>query len=86
MSRLLLEGIMNKVEFKESKEYKELLDKIKGYPKGFKFTLPYYKMSQGQKNAINVVTKDCVNCKIICSTSLGLDLKGNITEETFIRL
>jgi|GEM_PF-2031055 len=77
---------MNRIEFKESKEYKELLDKIKGYPKGFKFTLPYYKMSQGQKNAINVVTNDCVKDKIICSTAFGLDLKGNITEETFIRL
>jgi len=77
---------MNKIEFKKSKEYKDAVEKIKGYSKGFKFTLPYYKMTQGQKNAMNIVTRDCMSDKIIESISLGLDLNGDITEETFVRL
>lgn len=72
-------------EFKESKEYAELMGKIKNYSKGFKFTIPYYKMTKGQKNAINIIIHDCVNEKIITSVSVGLDLEGDITEETFIK-
>lgn len=77
---------MTKKEFRNSQEYKELVEKIKGYSKGFKFTLPYYKMTQGQKNAIDIITSDCVKEKIIDSVSIGLQLDGTITEETFIRL
>lgn len=47
---ILLGGLkMNRMEFKESKEYKDVVEKIKSYPKRFKFTLPYYKMTKGQK-------------------------------------
>lgn len=77
---------MTKKEFRNSQEYKELVEKIKGYSKGFKFTSPYYKMTQGQKNAIDIITSDCVKEKIIDSVSIGLQLDGTITEETFIRL
>lgn len=77
---------MNKNEFKESKEYKDAVKKIKGYSKGFNFTIPYYKMTQEQKNAMHIITSDCVKEKIIDSMSFGLNLAGEITEETFIRL
>ena len=29
-------------ELRETDDYKEAFDKIKGYPKGFKFTLDYF--------------------------------------------
>lgn len=77
---------MNRREFKKSKEYQDSIEKIKGYSRGFKFTLPYYKMTQGQKNAMYIITDDCIKEKIIDSISFGLDLTGNVTEETFIRL
>lgn len=77
---------MNKMEFKKSKEYKDIFKKIKNYHEGFKFTLPYYKMTQGQKNAINIITSDCIKERIIDSVSIELNLSGEITEETFIRL
>lgn len=84
---ILLGGLkMNRIEFKESKEYKDAVEKIKSYSKRFKFTLPYYKMTKGQKNAMHIITDDCIKKKIIDSVSFGLDLTGNITEETFIRL
>ncbi|MGG6555573.1 UNVERIFIED_CONTAM: hypothetical protein MUK63_06785 [Blautia caecimuris] len=77
---------MTKKEFRNSQEYKELVEKIKGYSKGFEFTLPYYKMTQGQKNAIQIVVDDCIKKRILDTISIGLRLDGTITEETFIRL
>lgn len=77
---------MTKKEFRNSQEYKELVEKIKGYHQGFEFTLPYYKMTQGQKNAIQIVVDDCIKKRILDSISIGLQLDGTITEETFIRL
>lgn len=62
---------MNRIEFKESKEYKDAVEKIKSYPKRFKFTLPYYKMTKGQKNAMHIITDDCIKKKIIDSVSFG---------------
>lgn len=77
---------MKRKEFKESKEYEDAVKKINGYSKGFNFTIPYYKMTQGQKNAMHIITSDCVKGKIIDSVSFGLNLAGEITEETFVRL
>ncbi|MFR0074334.1 MAG: hypothetical protein ACLRVD_08245 [Blautia caecimuris] len=77
---------MTKKEFRNSQEYKELVEKIKGYSKGFEFTLPYYKMTQGQKNAIQIVVDDCIKKRILDTISIGLQLDGTMTEETFIRL
>ncbi len=77
---------MNRMEFKKSNEYKEMIEKIKGYSKGFKFNIPYYKMTTRQKNAMHIVTNDCIKEKIIESVSIGLDLTGNVTDEMFVRL
>lgn len=77
---------MTKKELRNSQEYKDLVEKIKGYSKGFEFTLPYYKMTQGQKNAVHIITNDCIKKRIIDSIAIGLSLDGTITEETFIRL
>lgn len=77
---------MNRMEFKESNEYKKMIEKIKSYSKGFRFNIPYYKMTTGQKNAMHIVTNDCIKEKIIESVSFGLDLSGNVTEQMFVRL
>ena len=77
---------MTAKEFRNSQEYENSIKKIRNYPKGFKFTLPYYKMTQGQKNGIGIIANDCIKEKIIESVSFGLSLSGEITEETFVRL
>lgn len=77
---------MTAKEFRNSQEYKNAMSKIKGYSKGFKFTLPYYKMTQCQKNAIDIIANDCIKEKIIESVSIGLSLSGEVTEEIFVRL
>lgn len=77
---------MTEKQFRNSQEYENSIKKIRNYPKGFKFTLPYYKMTQGQKNAMDIITNDCIKEKIIESVSIDLSLSGEITEETFVRL
>ena len=77
---------MTEKELRNSQEYKDLVEKIKGYSKGFEFTLPYYKMTEGQKNAVHIITNDCIKKRIIDSIAIGLRHDGTIKEETFIRL
>lgn len=77
---------MTEKELRNSQEYKDLVEKIKGYSKGFEFTLPYYKITEGQKNAIHIIINDCIKERIIDSIAIGLQLDGTMTEETFIRL
>lgn len=45
-----------------------------------------YKMSKAQKNGIDIITRHCINSGIIQSISVGLDISGHVTEETYIRL
>lgn len=73
-------------ELRETDDYNEAFDKINGYPKGFKFTLDYTKIPKAKGNALKIITRDCINKKIIESVSIGLSLEGEQTEETFIRL
>ena len=73
-------------ELRETDGYKKAFDKIKGYPKGFKFTLDYTKIPKAKGNALKIITRDCLKEKIIESVAIGLSLEGEQTEETFRRL
>lgn len=77
---------MTKEELRKDPEYIKSKEKIVGYKKGFKFKIPFYKMSIGQKNAMNILLNDCIDEQLIDSISFDLDLQGNITEEEYIRL
>lgn len=77
---------MTTSEFRNSKEYAECMSKIKGYSQGFEFTIPYFDMTKGQRNAMNIVTQDAVKQGLLKSTSLGLNLEGDIVEERFTKL
>jgi len=77
---------MNVQQLRESKEYADACRKINAYRTGFEFTIPYYKMTQGQRNAMNVITADCTKQGLIQSISIGVSLEGEFTEETFVRL
>ncbi len=77
---------MTKTEFRNSAIYKKYMERIKGYSKGYNFTIPYYKMTRPQINAINVILNDAAKAKIIDSMSFGINLEGEMTEATYIRL
>lgn len=71
----------------------EYVDMIRKYKKGFEFTIPYYKMTDAQLNAIKWVTKKAEELKLIRSISIGLsfeDVCGEsgrfCSEETWKRI
>ena len=74
-------------------EIEKCVDKIRNYPKGFEFTLYYNRMSMGQYNAMQIITKKAIDEGLIECKSIGLsfeDIRGesgrSCSEETFIRL
>ena len=77
---------MTAQEMRETKDYKEVVNKIKGYSKGFEFTLDYSKIPKEKGNALRIITKDCIEAGIIESVSIDLTLQGEPVRETFRRL
>lgn len=78
--------LMSKSEFRKSKEYSDMVDRIKGYPIGFKFSLKYGIIPKKKGNALRVITKDCIDMGILESISIGLDIQGNLVEEEYQRI
>lgn len=81
-----MNNYMTKSEFRKSKEYKEAIEKIKSYPIGFTFTLKYGEISKKKGNALNIITRDCIDTGILESISIGLDVQGNFVEEKYKRI
>ena len=77
---------MTIAEFRQSKDYAEMIEKIKGYPKGFKFTLEYGQIPKSKANALEIVTNDCIKAGILESIGIGLDIQGTCVEETYRRI
>ena len=73
-------------EFRESQEYKNAVDKIKRYNKGFCFTLEYHKIPEAKLRALHIVLNDCVQQGLIESERIGVALSGAIVDETFKKL
>lgn len=77
---------MTTQELRQTKDYKDAVDKIKKYHKNFKFTLNYSQIPKAKGNALRIITRDMIEEKILESISIGIDLQGNICDETFRRL
>ena len=80
------EKLMSKSEFKKSKEYRDMIDKIKGYPIGFTFTLKYGEIPEKKGNALRIITRCCIEMGILESISICLDIQGNFVEEQYRRI
>lgn len=77
---------MTKAEFRKSKEYAESMEKIKNYPKGFKFSLKYGEIPKAKGNALRILTEDAIKNGILESISIGLNIHGEFVEEEYRRL
>lgn len=77
---------MTLTQLRQSDEYAKCIHKIKGYSAGFTFTVPYYKMTKGQRESMRIVLGDAQVQGLIESTSINLSLEGDVVSETFRRL
>lgn len=77
---------MTKSEFIQSKEYAEMMNKIRNYTKGFEFMLKYGDIPKAKGNALRIVTEDSIKEGILESIAIGLTLQGEPVEETYRRL
>lgn len=76
---------MTKAEFLQSKEYADMVEKIKGYKKGFVFTLYYGNIPKAKANALEIVTSNCIKDGILEVTRLGYTLQGELVEKEYRR-
>ena len=74
-------------------ELMEHVETIKSYKSGFEFTIPYYRMTDGQYNAMRWVLRKAEELGLIEHISVGLsfeDIRGEsgrwCSEETWKRI
>jgi len=77
---------MNKTELRQTADYKMAVDKIRGYKKGFAFTIKYSEIPVAKGNALKIIIHDCIEDGLLESIAIGLDIHGNFVEETYRRL
>ena len=77
---------MTITELRESADYRLCMNKIRNYRTGFEFTIPFYKMSIGQANAMRCILRDARNEGLIESVSCTFGLELDTTEETWRRV
>lgn len=73
-------------ELRQHPEYALCMKTLQSYPKGFQFTVLYYKMTQGQKNAMTIILRDAVQKGLIRSIAVGVNLDLEETKEAFERV
>jgi len=77
---------MTVTELRNHAEYAICMKKIKSYSKGFKFTIPYNRMTTGQAAAMKIIMCDAVEAGLVKSVAIGLALNGEQTDETFVKV
>jgi hypothetical protein len=77
---------MTITELKKHPDYQAAMRKVKGYSKGFRFTLNYDQIPKAKGNALKILMRECCDLGVVESVQMGLDLQGNIASETYCRL
>ena len=72
-------------ELRQDKNYTDAIEKIRNYSKGFRFTIDFSKIPKAKANALKIVLRDAEKMGLLESVSIGLNLNGDITDETYIR-
>ena len=75
-------------ELRQSEDYKQTIEKIKRYEKGFTWTMKWQNIPVGKANALKIILSDCIKQGIIKSVSIGYGIDNGLveTEETYERL
>ena len=76
---------MTKTELRANPHYIEAMEKIKNYRPGFEFNINFVPIPRAKANGLKLILKDACDLGYLESIQIGLDLGGNITDETFKR-
>lgn len=68
---------MTKAEFKQSREYAELMNRVKAYTPGFKFTIQYHQIPRAKANALMVLLEDACKAGYLESVAIGAGFDSN---------
>lgn len=77
---------MTREQLRKTTDYTEAMNKIRKYPKGFRFTLYYSSIPRARANALEILMHDCIKMELVESISIGIALPGIKADETFRRL
>lgn len=77
---------MTREQLRKTTDYAEAMNKIRKYPKGFRFTLYYSSIPRARANALEILMHDCIKMELVESISIGIALPGIKADETFRRL
>lgn len=77
---------MKKIEFRKTKDYKEIYDKIEKYPKGYEFTLYCNKIPKKAWNLLMIIVDDCKKDGIIDDVRFNLNMNLDIVSYTYKRM
>jgi hypothetical protein len=62
------------------------MNKIKKYPKGFKFTLQWHQIPKAKANALRIIIQDATEQGLLEQIATELSLELEVTAETFRKL
>lgn len=77
---------MTAYELREHPEYKQAMQKITSYRKGFEFTMNWARIPRPQANALKIIIRDAIKAGLIEQIATGLSLELEIVDETYKRL
>lgn len=73
-------------ELRRHDEYALAFKKIKGYKKGFEFTLNYARIPSPQANALKIIMRDAIDQGLLEPIADGWTLEGVCVETTYRRI
>lgn len=77
---------MTAYELREHPEYKQAMQKITSYRKGFEFTINWARIPRPQANALKIIMRDAIDAGLLEPIATGFNLDLDETEATYRRL
>lgn len=77
---------MTVYELREHPEYKQAMQKITSYRKGFEFTMNWARIPRPRANALKVIMRDAIYAGLIEQIATELNLELEVVAERYKRI
>lgn len=77
---------MTKKEFRKTKDYQEVYNKIKAYPEGHEFTLYCNRIPKKAWNLLMIIINDCEKDGIVEDVRFDMNMNLDIVSYTYKRI